>query len=73
MESTSWIAIGSSMIESGRRASCARTCKVSNAVSETPVSTVPSTFAVGAELMPESTYFSTFSMVRRLRVVVDDL
>ena len=43
MESTSWTAIGSSMRESGLRASCARTANVSNAVSETPVS-VASTF-----------------------------
>src|SRR3954467_10920276 len=42
MESASSIAIGSSMIESGLRASFARTRKVSSAVSETPVSTVPS-------------------------------
>jgi hypothetical protein len=53
MESASRIAIGSSMIESGLRASLARTCKVSSAVSETPVSTVPSAFAVGAELIAE--------------------
>jgi hypothetical protein len=50
MESASLIAIGSSMIESGLRASFARTRKVNNAVSETPVNTVPSAFAVGMEL-----------------------
>src|SRR6476620_2097888 len=43
MESTSSTAIGSSMIESGRRASFARTCRVISAVSDTPVKTA-STF-----------------------------
>ena len=62
------------MIESGRRASLARTCNVSSAVSETPVKTVPSAFEVGVALTgPNLPHFRTFSMVRRLRVVVDDL
>src|SRR5262245_29874023 len=46
MESATVMAIGSSMMESGRRASFARTRRVSSAVSETPVSAEPSTFGV---------------------------
>jgi hypothetical protein len=46
MASTSWIAIGSSMMPSGRRASVARTFSVNKAVSETPVSAAPSTLGV---------------------------
>ena len=63
------------MMPSGLRASVARAFNVSNAVSDTPVSTAPSIF--GSELtvanVDECQALSTLSMVRRLRVVVDDL
>ncbi len=38
------------LIESGLRASLARTCKVSSAVSDTPVKTAPSALVVGSEV-----------------------
>src|SRR5262245_30654436 len=57
MESASSIAIGSSMIESGLRASFARTRRVSSAVSETPVNTVPSALAVGVEVIESDPIF----------------
>ena len=63
IESTSLIAIGSSMTESGLRASLARTSSVISAVSETPV-------RGGAVCLA---HLNTLSSVRRLRVVVDDL
>ena len=64
IESTSLIAIGSSMTESGLRASVARTTSVSSAVSDTPVRS-----ACRLALR----HRNTLSSVRRLRVVVDDL
>src|SRR5882757_3893870 len=75
MASTSSIAIGSSMMASGLRASDARTFNVRSAVSDTPVSAAPSIF--GSELtdanLRHAQALSTLSIVRRLRVVVDDL
>ncbi|MCW2560931.1 MAG: hypothetical protein JWP55_4895 [Mycobacterium sp.] len=63
------------MIASGLRASDARIFNVSSAVSDTPVSVAPSIF--GSELtdanLRHAQALSTLSIVRRLRVVVEDL
>lgn len=68
--SASRIAIGSSMIASGRRASRAREFSVISAVSEMPVRVA---FSL-AGLIAEPPYpAATLPSVRRLRVVVDDL
>jgi hypothetical protein len=75
MASTSSIAIGSSMMASVLRASDACTFNVSSAVSDTPVRVVPAIF--GSELtganLRHAQALRTLSIVRRLRVVVDDL
>jgi len=63
------------MMASGLRASDARIFNVRSAVSDTPVSVAPSIF--GSELtdanLRHAQALSTLSIVRRLRVVVDDL
>ena len=73
MESIRWMAIGSSMMPSGRRASAARTASVINAVSETPVRSAVclGERVIGAMLLGQPA--SSLSMVRRFRVVVEGL